>query len=223
MAKGKRAKKPEPKEEQAEPDLKEKLKTLFERYGYLAAFGGAVPLMSGWLLFNEKDCGCFLLPKDMLKANNEVLGAISIIVGLALVLPAIFQYAQVDRRKKKAIKIRKEYLFAFILSLAVIQFYIGIEAEPPVVAVDGDYDELAQRLTEKNWILFYGNQCPACHTQFEMLGTSVKYLTLFDCGALQCPDVISGTPTWYNDRTGELRAGVQTIEVLQQMAGQPIS
>jgi hypothetical protein len=39
MAKGKRSKKPELKEEQAGPDLKEKLKSLFDRYGYLAAFG----------------------------------------------------------------------------------------------------------------------------------------------------------------------------------------
>lgn len=222
MAKGKRAKKPEPNEEQAEPDLKEKLKTLFDRYGYLAAFGGAVPLMSGWLLFNEKDCGCFLLPKDMLEANNEFLGAISIIAGLALVLPAIFQYGVIGKRKKKVWNVRKEYLFAFILSFAVIQFYIGIEEEPPVVAVEGDYDELTLKLTEIGWVMFYANWCESCHQQFELLGTSAKNLRLVDCDTVECPDFIKGYPTWARtnpDGSLDIKEGAQSIETLKQMAG----
>ena len=220
MAKGRKAKK-EKKEEGAEEsssgDLKEKLKIYFDKYGYLAAFAGAVPLMSGWLLFNEKECGCFLLPKETLMANNEILGLISIIAGLALILPALFQIKKAGKNKK-FIKTRYEYLIAFIIALVVIQFYIGLESTPEVETEAGDYDDLAQRLTANNWILFYGNQCPACHTQFDMMGTSVKYLTLYDCGALQCPEVISVTPTWYNDRTGELRAGVQDRATLEQMA-----
>jgi thiol-disulfide isomerase/thioredoxin len=222
MAKGKRAKKPEPKEEQVEPDLKEKLKTLFERYGYLAAFAGAVPLMSGWLLFNEKDCGCFLLPKDTLEANSEFLGIVSIIAGLALVLPAIFQYTTIDRRKKKELKIRYEYLFAFILSLAVIQFYIGLEAEPEVPAVEGDFDELTLKLAEVGWVMFYANWCESCHQQFELLGTSAKNLRLVDCDTVECPDFIKGYPTWARtnqDGSLELKEGVQTIEALEEMAG----
>jgi hypothetical protein len=219
MAKGKRAKtqnKEEPKEEPSSGEFKETLKTYFDKYGYLAAFAGAVPIISGILLFQEKECGCFLLPKDTLMANNELLGAISIAAGLALALPAIIQQKQAGR-KKKFYKIRYEYLVAFLLAAGVAQFYMGLESAPEVETEAGDYDDLAQRLTEKNWILFYGNQCPACHTQFDMLGTSVKYLTLYDCGALQCPDVISVTPTWYNDRTGELRAGVQDRATLEQM------
>lgn len=222
MAKGKRAKKAEPKEEQAEPDLKEKLKTLFDRYGYLAAFGGAVPLMSGWLLFNEKDCGCFLLPKDMLKANNEFWGLVSIIAGLALLLPAIFQYDSIGKKKRKVWKIRKEYLLAFILSLGVIQFYIGLEPEPVVVAVEGDYDELTLKLAETGWVMFYANWCESCHQQFELLGTSAKNLRLVDCDTVECPDFIKGYPTWARnnpDGSLEIKEGLQTIESLQQMAG----
>jgi len=222
MAKGKRAKRDEPQEAQIEPSSKEKLKTLFEKYGYLAAFAGAVPLMSGWLLFNEKDCGCFLLPKETLAANNELLGIISIIAGLALLLPAIFQYEVIGKKKEKSWFIRKEYLFAFILSLAVIQFYISIETPQEVPVVEGDYDELTLKLAEVGWVMFYANWCESCHQQFELLGTSAKNLRLVDCDTVECPDFIKGYPTWaMNNPDGslEIKEGAQTIETLKQMAG----
>jgi thiol-disulfide isomerase/thioredoxin len=178
--------------------------------------------MSGWLLFNEKDCGCFLLPKETLKANNELLGIVSIIAGLALVLPAIFQYDVIGKRKKKVWNIRREYLFALILSLAVIQFYIGLGAEPSVPVVEGDYDELTLKLAETGWVMFYANWCESCHQQFDLLGTSAKNLRLVDCDTVECPDFIKGYPTWARnnpDGSLEIKEGVQTIETLQQMAG----
>ncbi len=223
MAKRKRARKPEPAEE--EPmggGFIEKIKTFFEKYGYLAAFAGAVPLMSGWLLFNDEDCGCFLLPKEILEANSEFWGALSIIAGLALILPAIFQYDVIGKKRRKDWYIRREYLLAFILSLGVIQFYTGIEPEPEVVAVDGDYDELTLKLAETGWVMFYANWCESCHQQFELLGTSAKNLRLVDCDTVECPDFIKGYPTWARtdlDGSLELKEGSQTIETLQQMAG----
>jgi thiol-disulfide isomerase/thioredoxin len=223
MGKRKRAKKPEPEEEEPRGEgVIEKIKPYFEKYGYLAAFAGAVPLMSGWLLFNEQECGCFLLPKETLMANNEFLGAMSIIAGLVLILPAIFQYDVIGKKKRKEWYIRREYLLAFILSLGVIQFYIGLESEPEVVAVDGDYDELTLKLAERGWVLFYANWCESCHKQFELLGTSAKNLRLVDCDTVECPEFVKGYPTWaMNNPDGslEIKEGVQTIEVLEEMAG----
>lgn len=223
MAKRKRAKKTSPVEEKPkEENLKDKLRLYFEKYGYLAAFAGAVPLMSGWLLFNEKECGCFLLPKSTLEANNEFWGLISIIAGLALVLPAVFQYDVIGKKKRKVWKIRYEYLFALILSLGVIQFYIGLETAPVVEAVDGDYDELTLKLAETGWIMFYANWCEACHQQFDLLGTSAKNLRLVDCDTVECPDVVKGYPTWARskpDGSLEIKEGIQTIESLEEMAG----
>jgi thiol-disulfide isomerase/thioredoxin len=223
MAKRKRAKKPAHVEEKPEEaGFIEKIKPYFEKYGFLAAFGGAVPLTSGWLLFNDKECGCFLLPKSTLEANNEFWGLVSIIAGLALVLPAVFQYDVIGKKKRKDWKIRYEYLFALILSLGVIQFYIGLETAPVVEAVDGDYDELTLKLAEAGWVMFYANWCEACHQQFDLLGTSAKNLRLVDCDTVTCPDIVKGYPTWARtnaDGSLELKEGIQTIESLQQMAG----
>ena len=222
MAKGKRGKKPSPKEEAREPDLKDKLRTYFDKYGFLAAFAGAVPLVSGWLLFQDKECGCFIVPHDVLHANNEFFGLLSIIAGLALFLPAVFQYAQIDKRKKKELKIRYEYLVAFILALGIIYFYIDLETQPKVPAVAGEYDELAMKLAESEWVLFYSNLCDHCHEQFDMLGSSVKYLKLVDCETVECPDFVKGYPTWartYPDGSIEIKEGPQSIETLRQMAG----
>lgn len=128
----KRAKKDEPKEGPSEGNRFDKLKPYFEKYGYLFAFASAIPLISGWLLFNEKDCGCFLLPKSTLEANNELLGLVSIVAGLALLLPAVFQYTVIGKRKRKDWKIRYDYLFAFILAVGMAWFYIGLETQPGV-------------------------------------------------------------------------------------------
>ena len=231
MAKGKRAEKPTEEgttteEKSTGVDLKEKLRTYFERYGFLAAFAGAVPIQSGILLFQEKECGCFLLPKDILHANNEFLGLISIVAGLVLVLPAIFQYVEESKEKKKILRVRYEYLLAFILAGGLIQFYIGLETQPPIVVdIEGDYDELTRNLTDSGWVLFYSNLCEHCHDQFDMLGTSVKNLRLVDCDTVECPEFIQGYPTWARtnpDGSIEIREGAQTIESLQQMAGQSI-
>ena len=223
MAKRKRAKKPEPvKEEPKGEDFKEKLKTFFDTYGFLPAFAGAVPLISGYLLFQDKECGCFLLPKDVLHANSEFLGIISIIAGLALVIPAVFQYAEKGKGKKKDLKIRYEYLFAFILAVGLAVFYIGLETQPEVPAAEGEYDELAIKLTEREWVMFYSNLCDHCHDQFDMLGTSVKYLKLVDCETVACPDFVEGYPTWARtnpDGSLEIEEGPQSIETLKQMAG----
>jgi thiol-disulfide isomerase/thioredoxin len=225
MAKRKRAKKQEPEEEPESRDLKENLKTslktFFDRYGFLAAFGGAVPLISGFLLFQDKECGCFLLPHDTLRANNEFFGALSIVAGLALVLPAIIQYTEKGKRKKKVLKIRYEYIVAFILAVGLAKFYIDLDIKPPV-EVKGDYDELTLKLAESGWVMFYANWCEACHQQFDLLGTSAKNLRLVDCDTVTCPDIVKGYPTWAKTRPDgglEVREGAQTIESLQQMAG----
>lgn len=40
-----------------------KVKEFLGRYGFLIALAGLVPICSGILLLQEKDCGCFLIDK----------------------------------------------------------------------------------------------------------------------------------------------------------------
>ena len=69
----------------------------------------------------------------------------------------------------------------------------------------GQYDKLAQCLTEKG-VKFYGaSWCPHCAEQKKMFGNSMKYVTYVECAlpgnqrgqAKVCEDAkIEGYPTW---------------------------
>lgn len=197
------------------------LKTLLSKYGFLLAIAGLVPIRSGILLLQEKDCGCFLIDKATLHANNIFFGLLSIAVGLVLLVPGVLAYREEDTRRAKA------WVFVFILAGGIAGYTMGTAAQLQVIA-DGDhveandYDELTKNLTERGWVLYYGNLCTHCHEQFELLGTSVKNLRLIDCSTFSCPEFVGIYPTWArtkHDGSLEIKEGAQSIESLRQMAG----
>ncbi|WKZ28820.1 MAG: hypothetical protein QY323_04790 [Patescibacteria group bacterium] len=91
----------------------------------------------------------------------------------------------------------------------------------------GQYDTLAQCLTEKG-VKFYGaSWCPHCAEQKRMFGNSMKYITYVECalpgnqqGQTQaCNDAnIEGYPTWvFPD--GSRLGGEQLPKALGEKAG----
>jgi len=191
------------------------IKRQLNKYGFLLAVAGLIPIRSGILLLQEKDCRCFLVDKAMLYSHNVFFGFLSIAVGMALVIPGVLAYKEESGRRTKA------WIFVFLLAGGVAGYSAGMVNQPQV-SVEGDHDELTKNLTKNAWVLFYANLCTACHEQFDLLGTSVKNLRIVDCGTVACPEFIKAYPTWAmtkQDGTLEVREGVQSLENLQQMAG----
>ncbi|MEE8403267.1 MAG: hypothetical protein V3R93_05905 [Candidatus Hydrothermarchaeaceae archaeon] len=185
------------------------------KYGFLLAVAGLIPIRSGILLLQEKDCGCFLIDKATLYSHNVFFGVLSIAAGMALLIPGVLAYKEESGRRAKA------WIFVFLLAGGIAGYSVGAVGHSPV-PVEGDYDELTKSLTENGWVLFYANWCHACHEQFDLLGTSVKNLRMVDCDTIACPEFVMAYPTWA--RTGqdgslEVKEGVQSLEDLQQMAG----
>jgi thiol-disulfide isomerase/thioredoxin len=189
-------------------ELKEKV----ARYGLLLAIAGIVPLRSGVLLLMEKECGCFLVEKTTLHANNLVFGWMSIAVGAALLLGGVWLSRD---------NVSKTWVLAFLLAGGIAGYTAGLAPSFAVEEEAGGYDELAQNLTAQGWVMFYANWCPRCHEQMEMLGGAVGRLRLIDCDTINCPSFVESYPTWARMRDGELevRAGVQSIQELRAMAG----
>jgi thiol-disulfide isomerase/thioredoxin len=197
-------------------DLKEKIKNDLSRYGFLLAIAGLVPIRSGFLLFQEKDCGCFLIEKSTLYAHNIFFGSISIVVGLFLVIIGITAYKEVSENTTKI------WIIAFLVSGGIIGYSAGMAEPAHKNVTEGSYDNLTKSLTENGWIFFYANWCPHCHDQIELLGTSVKHLRMVDCGTVTCPSFVKSFPTWAkvnaNGEVIEVKTGVQEIEALDEMA-----
>ncbi len=191
------------------------LKRQFSKYGFLLAVAGLIPIRSGILLLQEKDCGCFLIDKATLYSHNVFFGVLSIAAGMALLIPGVLAYKEENGRRAKA------WIFVFLLAGGIAGYSTGIVGHSPVL-VEGDHDELTKKLAENGWTLFYANWCHSCHEQFDLLGTSVKNLRIVDCDTVACPGFIEAYPTWARtkqDGSLEVRKGVQSLETLQQMVG----
>ncbi len=190
--------------------IDKEMKSKLERYGLLLAIAGVVPIRSGILLLQEKDCGCFLVEKTTLHANNVLFGWMSIVAGAALLLGGV---------KLSKDRVGKPWIFAFLLVGAVAGYTAGLAPSYDASEETGDYTALAQNLTAKGWVMFYANWCPRCHEQIGMLGGSAGYLRLIDCATFQCPSFVKGYPTWARMKDGEVevRTGVQSIQELREM------
>jgi hypothetical protein len=189
-------------------DIKEKA----SRYGLFLAIAGVVPLRSGFLLLQEKDCGCFLIDKATLHAHNLLFGWISIVVGAALLLGGLKLYRK---------RLRWPWVLAFLLAGAAAGYTAGSAPGQEITPIEtGNYDVLAQNLTSQGWVVFYANWCPRCHEQMGMFGGSVVYLRMIDCATFKCPSFVKGYPTWarMKNKEVEVREGVQTIQDLEKMA-----
>lgn len=92
---------------------------------------------------------------------------------------------------------------------------------------DGQYDQLAQCLTEKGAKFYGASWCPHCAEQKRLFGTSMKSIDYVECAVpgdnsqmtQPCKDAkIENFPTWiFADGTRSV--GVQRPDVLAEKAG----
>jgi len=85
-----------------------------------------------------------------------------------------------------------------------------------------DIKKLAEYLSEKGVILYYGNSCPHCHKQLEMFNEAADLLKKVDCYLEEnletCNNAkIEGVPTWVYG--GERKEGVQDLDELAAWVG----
>jgi hypothetical protein len=189
------------------------MKKILKDYGFLLAIAGLIPIRSGILLLQNKECGCFLIDKATLQAHNVFFGVLSLGAGALVLLLGMVYF---DWSKQG----RARVIGALFLASGVAVGYSMVAAEEIAAPVEGDYDELAKGLTSKGWVLFYANWCPACHRQFDLLGSSVKYLRMVDCDTLACPEFVEAYPTWAlvsHGKVIEVREGYQGPEKLREM------
>ena len=116
-----------------------------------------------------------------------------------------------------------------LVTLAAVVIVIGglVYLSKRESAKPGQYDKLAQCLTEKG-VKFYGaSLCPHCNEQKRMFGSSMKHITYVECAkpgnqqgqAQACDEAkIEGYPTWvFADNTR--LSGEQLPKVLGEKAG----
>ena len=117
---------------------------------------------------------------------------------------------------------KKLVTIGLIVSLSSIFLLAGCKTAE---AVDGEYKELAQCLTEKG-VKFYGSiTCGHCKNQKEMFGDDFKYIDYVEChpnGENAEPEVcleakIEGYPTWEFPGQEQL-LGLQQFETLAKKA-----
>jgi len=120
--------------------VKEKVIAVLKEHGFLLAITGLIPIRSGILLLQNKDCGCFLVDKATLHANNIFLGTVSLVVGALIALAGILYFDW--SRQRRAMIVGTLFLVSGITT-----DYSMITAEEVVAPETGSYDELAKRLT----------------------------------------------------------------------------
>lgn len=120
--------------------MKEKVIAVLKEHGFLLAITGLIPIRSGILLLQNKDCGCFLVDKATLHANNIFLGTVSLVVGALIALAGILYFDW--SRQRRAMIVGTLFLVSGITT-----DYSMITAEEVVAPETGSYDELAKRLT----------------------------------------------------------------------------
>ncbi|MBI5644811.1 hypothetical protein HY970_01820 [Candidatus Kaiserbacteria bacterium] len=123
---------------------------------------------------------------------------------------------------------KNSVLIFWLVLIALI--VIGVGASFLIKAKPGQYDSLAQCLTDKG-VIFYGAfWCPHCQNTKRMFGNSARLLPYFECstpdgqGQVQaCKDKgISSYPTWvFPD--GKILTGEHTLQELSSASGCPLT
>lgn len=116
-----------------------------------------------------------------------------------------------------------------LITLAAIVLVVGglVYLNNRQSSTPGQYDKLAQCMTQKG-VKFYGaSWCPHCAAQKKLLGNSMKYVDYVECAlpgnqqgqAQACIDAkIESYPTWeFQDHTRV--TGEQTISQLTEKSG----
>lgn len=193
--------------------MKKKVLPALKEHGFLLTIAGLIPIRSGILLLQDKECGCFLVDKATLHAHNVFFGTVSLAAGLLIAVAGIAYFDWSRRRRTMAVGV------LFLVS-GLAAGYSMITAEDAAALLEGDYDELAKGLTAKGWVLFYANWCPSCHAQMDLFGPSVKHLRMIDCATIACPEFVKAYPTWALIREGqviEVREGLQNYKQLGEL------
>lgn len=101
-------------------------------------------------------------------------------------------------------------LFALIILLAIN----GCSNKP------GEYDALAQCLTEKDVVMYGTEWCSHCQNQKKEFGKSFQYIDYVDCDfqKSECDKAgVKGYPTWVIDKTNY--PGEQPLYRLASLSG----
>ena len=108
-------------------------------------------------------------------------------------------------------KLKATLLAAFII-LSI--FLMGCDSGP------GEYDALAQCLTENGAVMYGTEWCSHCKSQKKLFGKSFEYVNYVDCDKNReaCSMAgIQGFPTWVI--SGENYPGLQALDKLGSLAG----
>lgn len=122
------------------------------------------------------------------------------------------------------------YVIGVIVILVIagigISSYTGYVAEQP-----GNYDILAQCLTDKGAVLYGAYWCHNCETQKQLFGSSFEHIDYVECAVgdpegkaqseLCLEKGIRAYPTWIID--GREIVGVQSLEKLSDITGCQLS
>lgn len=85
----------------------------------------------------------------------------------------------------------------------------------------GNYDDFAQCLSEKDYVMAGTEWCSFCKQQKGLFGPSFKYVTYKDCDIEKqwcAENNISTYPRWVSP-TGQQYVGVQSLEKLSELSG----
>ena len=110
-----------------------------------------------------------------------------------------------------------------ILLIFILVFWGIVESKKP-----GEYDEVAQCITDKETTMYGAWWCPHCKAQREEFGKSFEFIDYVECAepgrktggqTKECDDAgIKGYPTWvFSD--GSRLEGEQSINKLAEKSG----
>jgi len=127
---------------------------------------------------------------------------------------------QIKNEKKRALRdkrIKQITIGSVIVAVIVLtNVYTYWESQQP-----GMYDEFAQCLTEKGFIMVGTNTCNYCNKQKDRLGKSFQYINYKNCN--QDPgwcasSGIDDFPTWVLP-DGSIKSGLQELQTLSDLSG----
>ena len=105
----------------------------------------------------------------------------------------------------------KKLFFSFLFLLIISLVLNGCSNQ-------GEYDALAQCMTEKGAAMYGTDWCSHCQDQKEIFGKSFQYVTYINCdkSRFACDEAgVTGYPTWVIN--GETYNGIQQLYKLAQL------
>lgn len=113
----------------------------------------------------------------------------------------------------------KKKFFYFLFILLILVVISGCDTTETSES-NGEYDSLAQCLTEKGVKMYGTDWCGYCKKQKESFGDSFQYVDYVNCdeNRQECQEAgVRGYPTWKID--GENYPGFQSLDGLVALSG----